>query len=416
MLSMDYKKCLAVALKILLFLIFLAGSIFAFPEQSTLDELSLLAIKAGKIVRVTSPSIDNGTIIIDKGKIVSVGKDIPIPNGAKLIEYPDCQVFPGFIDSSTNLGLEDLEPEEQDSGEVTLPITPQVRVIDAFNPDNRFIALARKEGVTSALIAPSGANLISGQSAFINLAGTSLREMVLKFPAAVHGVLGEMPKGIFGKKGQMPSTRMGEVALLRQLLVETKDYQIAQEKNKGQKDFRYESLLAVIKREIPLIIQANRMSDILAAIKIAEEFNLKIIISQGAEAYRLVTRLSAKEIPVLLCPVEYYFQRVETRGASYEAARLLKEGKVNFAFQTGNVRIGNSLIHQARMAIKHGLSYEDALRALTIIPARIFGLEKEIGSIEKGKAANLVIFDDDPLAGLGKLKMVIINGQITDVF
>lgn len=383
-----------------------------FPLFANENQSSIIAIKAGKIIRVTHPAIEKGTIIIEKDKIVAVGKDLSIPPEAEIINCPECFVFPGFIDTFTNLGLEDIEIEEQDSSETSFPITPQLRVIDALNPENRFIAFARKNGVTSALVAPIGKNIISGQSALINLAGKNPQEMLLKFPAAIQATLGEAPKEVFGKKGQMPATRMGEVALIRQTLIDTQNYEREKREGMAKKDLKLEALLPLIRGEIPLIIQANRMSDILTALKIAEEFNLKLIISQGAEAYRLAGELSAKRIPVLIGPIEDYFQRIETRGASYEAAKILDEAGVEIAFQTGDIRKGNNLIGQAKESLKYGLSYESALRALTINPARIFGLDKEIGSIEEGKLANLILFEADPLINVGKIKLVIIKGKV----
>lgn len=375
-----------------------------------------LIIKAGKILRVTRPPLEKGIILIEEEKIAAVAEDMAIPEAATVLDYPQGIVFPGFIDACTNMGLEDIEPDERDSQETSMSIMPHLRVIDALNPENRFIALARKGGVTSALIAPKAGALLSGQSALINLAGKTVEEMLVKFPVGVHATLGEIPKAIYGKRGQMPSTRMGEVALLRQTLTDAIDYYQKSKRGQEKRDFKQEALIPAIKGELPLIVQVNRLSDILSALKIADEFDLRIIINQGTEAYRLVEILSAKKIPLILAPLEIYYQSFETRGASDNSPFILNKGGVKIAFQTGDIRYGTSLLHQARMAIENGLSYEEALKALTIYPAEIFGVDNQLGSIEAGKLANLVVFEDDPLVGLARVKAVIIKGRIVEKF
>jgi imidazolonepropionase-like amidohydrolase len=389
---------------------------FFFSSMAETEKKVPLIIKAGKIFRVTHPPLEKGIIVIEGDKISAVAENLVIPEQANIVDYSQGMVFPGFIDACTNIGLEDIERDERDSQETSMSIMPHLRVIDALNPENRFIALARRGGVTSALIAPKGGALLSGQSALINLAGKTVEEMLIKFPVGVHATLGEIPKAIYGQRGQMPSTRMGEIAFLRQALVDANYYYQKGKRDHEKRDFKQEALIPVIKGELPLIVQVNRLSDILSALKIAEEFDLRIILNQGTEAYRIVEILSAKRIPVLLAPVEAYYQSIETRGASYDSPFILNKGRVKIAFQTGDIRYGTSLLHQARAAIENGLSNEEALKALTIYPAEIFGVDNQLGSIEAGKLANLVIFEDDPLAGVAKIKAVIIKGKIVEKF
>ncbi|MFB0566110.1 MAG: amidohydrolase family protein, partial [Candidatus Aminicenantaceae bacterium] len=306
-----------------------------------------------------------------------------------------------------------------------------------LNPENSFIPIARKRGVTAALTAPGEGNLLSGQSALIHLSGKTMEEMVVKFPVAVHGSLGEMPKLRYGKKGKMPSTRMGEAVLLRQTLIDAQNYlseildyekkleeykkkEKEREANPSDKpfppstDFKLRSLIPVIKGEMFLALRANRLDDILTALRIAEEFHLKIIINHGADAYKVADKLSSRNIPVLVGPVASYFQMLETRGALYENVVRLHKAGVKIAFQTGSVKNGSDLLYQAEMAVNYGLPYEEAIKAMTLYPAQIFGVESKLGSLDKGKIANVVIFEGDPLKRLSKVRMVIIKGEILE--
>ena len=396
-----------------------------------------LAIKAGKIVTVAKGTITPGILLIEKGKIVAVGKDIAIPKDARVIDVSEDTVFPGFIDGFTNLGATDKESVEKDYDEATSPVTPHLRIIDALDPENHFIPAARKWGTTSALVAPGAGNLLSGQSALIHLAGNDIPEMVVKFPVAVHATLGEAPKMRYGPKKQLPSTRMGEAALLRQTLVDTQNYlneisaydnklKSYQQKEKegktepGEKpalpaaNLMLQSLVPVLRGELPLIISAERMDDILTALRIADEFNLKIILSGGAEAYKVKDKLAARNIPVLLRPRAASRLTVETEGARYDSAAVLQKAGLKIAFQTGSIQNLGDLLSQAQMAIAHGLSHKDALKALTMNSAEIFGVGDRLGSIEKGKSADLVIFSGDPLTSPARLKVVIIGGEVVD--
>ena len=402
-------------------------------------EEEILAIRGGKLVTVTRGNIENGMLIIKGGKISAIGKDITIPKGAKIIDASKYIILPGFIDSFTNLAAVEVEgiEETRDYDEATSPITPHLRIIDAINPESELLPAARKGGVTAVLCAPGEGNLLSGQSALIQLLGDRVEEMVLKFPAAVHGNLGEAPKLRYGKKGKYPSTRMGEAALLRQTLIDAQDYlgkieryekklkEYRKEEKEGKAepskrpipppvDFKLQSLMPVIKGELPLILRANRVDDILTALRIAEEFQLMLILNHGADAYKVAEKLASRNIPVILGPVTPYRQSQETLGALYQNASLLQKAGVKIAFQTGSAHNLGTLLYQASQAVSYGLPYEEALKALTINPAEIFGVANELGSLEEGKRADIVIFDGDPLNPLSHLKWVIIGGKIVD--
>ena len=389
-----------------------------------------LVIQNGKIYTITNGIIESGHVVIQNGVIIQIGTGVEIPPDAEIVDATGKVVMPGLIDSFTNLGIADLPSFGSDDDEATDPLLPHLRVIDALNPENRYLRIAIASGVTTVLCAPADGNLLTGQSALIHLSAESVSDMVLSFPAAVHGCLGELPKMRYGKKNRMPMTRMGSAALLRQTLIDAgayndrySDYEKKLEAYNNEKgedrekpsppvaDFMKQALIPVLRGEIPIVLSANRLDDILTAIRIADEFNIRIILNHGAEAYKIGQKLTEKNIPVLVGPSSSNQDRVETLEALPENPALLHEAGVKFAFQTGSIQNVNGLLNEAREAVRNGLPYHEALKALTLYPAEIFGLDSRIGSIQVGKLADIVIFNRDPLTLLSSVEMVFINGN-----
>lgn len=406
--------------------IFCWVSIFFFPMSQLLAQPDVLVLKGGQIITVSQGVIQGGTIVIKDGIIADIGKNIPIPESSQVMDVSSCTVLPGLIDSFTNLGTKEIEANEKDYDEATNPVMPHLRIIDALNPENSFLPLARRHGVTAALSAPGEGNLLSGQSALIHLAGENTGDMVLQFPAAVHASLGELPVTRYREKGQMPSTRMGAAALLRQTLMDTAeykrkldDYQVKKEEQKKEitppeADLKLQSLIPVLERRLPLIVRANRYDDILTALRIAAEFDLRIILNHGTEAYRVAETLASRNIPVLIGPFSSYYQQMETKNAEYTSAAELNKAGVQFAFQTGGVENVSTLLTQARKAVQSGLPIEAAYKGMTLYPAQIFGIHDKLGSLEKGKIADIVVFSGDPLRDIAEVKLVIIGGEIVE--
>jgi len=394
-----------------------------------------VVIRGGKVFTMTRGVIDGGLVLIRDGRIAAVGKNIPIPKDARLIDATGGAVCPGLIDAFTNLGTTQAGSLGADSDEATSPVTPQLRIIDAFDPENDFIRLARQSGVTAALVAPGEGNLLSGQSALLRLAGDRVEEMIVRFPVGVHGSLGELVKLRYGQKNQMPSTRMGEAALLRQTLIEAQsyleklnryeqklaDYQAKAKEGKTPasdrpeppaKNFKLLALIPLLTGKQPWIVRANRLDDILTALRLAEEFHLTLILNHGAAAWKVADRLAARNIPVLVGPASADFHLDETREARADLAARLWRAGVKIAFQTGSTRNVADLLTQAQAAVVAGLPKEEALKALTLYPAQIFGVADQLGSLEAGKIADVVIFDGEPLARPVRVKMVLLAGKI----
>ncbi len=380
-----------------------------------------IALCGGTLVTMSGPEYKNGTLLIRNGRIAALGENIPLPEGTARVDVSGCTVVPGLIDTFTNLGTVEVPSVSQDFDEAVTPLTPQLRIIDSLNPANRFLAEARRSGVTAALCAPGDGNLLSGQSALIRLAGQTQETMIIKFPAGVHGTLGEGPKMRYGQKGVYPSTRMGEMALLRQAFLDAQQYFEGLRRQGGAtggmppaKDFNLEALLPVLEGTVPLVLAADRMDDILSALRLADEFHLRVIINHGVETYKVADRLARLHVPVLIGPLTDVGSRLEEQGFCRENAARLSQAGVLFAFQTGSYTRSGALLAQANEAVAHGLPIGEALMGLTINAARIFGAEDRLGSLEVGKTADIAVFEGHPLERPSKVRLVLIEGKIVE--
>ena len=384
-----------------------------------------MALKGARLLTVTHGVIEDGVLVMRGGRITAIGADVGIPAGARVLDLTGKTAMPGLVDRFTNLGAADYPSYGEDDDEATDPVTPHLRIIDGLNPENRFIPLARNAGVTAVLCAPAEGNLVTGQSALVRLAGESIEEMVVRSPVGVHVTLGEAAKLRYGEKNRMPGTRMGSAALLRQTLVDAQGYaeKLALHERKAAenaggreaeppaRDLKLEALLPVLRGEVPLIVSADRFDDIHTALRIAEEFGLRIILNHGAEAHRVADKLASGKIPVIWGPAGARYRELESQAGTPQTPALLAEAGVVFAFQTGSVENLAGLLDEARKAIASGLPYAAALEALTLHPARIFGAADRLGSLEVGKDADLVVFDGDPLGEISRVEMVFIGGR-----
>jgi imidazolonepropionase-like amidohydrolase len=402
-----------------------------------------VAIVGGKVFPVSGPLIDGGTVLIRDGKIEAVGKGIPIPADAKRIDATGDWILPGLIDSRTHLGLweVDLEEATRDEDERSDPITPQMRVVDAFFDESENISITRQTGIAAALVAPGEGNLINGQSALVDLSGRDLDQILIRFPVAMHFSLGEPPKERYGARTQLPSTRMGSAALIRSTLVQAREYlakwDVYEErklacatgkpsgsKSKGKRgkeekcppetparDLKMESLSPVLKGDLPAVFRAQRMDDLLTAVRLAEEFKLRLVLSHASEGYKIADLLAEKKIPVLVGPITTQPDRIETQGAIYENAAVLNEAGVKIALQTDRTNDARTLPWEAGLAVAYGLPWDAALRAVTLAPAEIFGAADQLGSLEKGKLADVLVTGGDPFQPLTPVRHLFIRGR-----
>jgi imidazolonepropionase-like amidohydrolase len=380
------------------------------------------AIVGGYVVPVTGQPLADATVLVRDGKIEALGTGLAIPDGAQVIDAGGGWVLPGFIEAHGHVGVHE-EGEGwagSDSNELTEPVTAHVRALDAINPADLGFRDAVSGGVLAVNVNPGSGNPIGGQTAALKCWGRTVDEMLLRAPAGMKSALGENPKRIYGERKQTPSTRLGTAAVIRGALVDAANYmaRLDAEQRKSEadrkpvdRDLKLEALGLVLRREIPWRQHCHRADDIATALRIAEEFGYELVIDHGTEAHLLADVLAAKDIPVIIGPLFTSRSKVELRNRSLANPGKLAAAGVTIAITTDHPVVPiNFLAHQAALSVKHGLDRETALRALTINPARIVGIDDRLGSIEPGKDADLVIWSGDPLDVLSRVEHALIDG------
>lgn len=425
-------KQMAPLLTILLFLATAAAQQIGNPttQQGVTPARGTYAIRNARIVTLSGPDIENGTIVIRDGKIDSVGVSVSIPSGAQTIDARGLSVYPGMMDAGTAMGL--VEVGQGAAGTVDVSevgdLNPNAKAVIAINPHSAHIAITRVDGVTSAVSLPTG-GLISGQAAIINLVGSTPQEMavvpyaalVINFPRT--GRRG----GEFGAE-QQPDVNLSETLTanerqleqIRKMLRDAESYGRAQDayaKDRSlprpDQNVMLESLVPYVRGERPVILRADREAEIRGAIKFAAELKLKPIILGGDDAWKVAALLKEKDIPVIITGIQNLPVREDdSYDTLYENAAKLKVAGVRFCISTGN---GGSdvrtLPFHAGTAAAFGLPKDEALKAVTLYPAQIMGVGDRLGSIEKGKVANLVVTDGDLLEVRTHVRYLFIDGR-----
>jgi imidazolonepropionase-like amidohydrolase len=370
----------------------------------------LRAIINAKVMQ-SDGSFASGSVLVDGGRIVACG-DVVVPAQAVITDAGGAYLIPGLIDIHTQLGLreEGFGAEGTDHNEATAPATPQLRALDAINPEDLAFADARLAGVTTLGCAPGAANVIGGQGVVIKTSGRVVDHMVIG-PWGLKAALGEEPKS--GRQGKMPSTRMGAAGVLRAELVKARSYLEKRGSDRPpDPDLGLEALLPVLQREAPLWVQANRADDILTAVRIAREFGLKLVILQAAEAHRVAEELLEVGAGCVLGPLSGFRFRVELRGLDPSGPARLAAAGVPVALSTCHpaTSIG-SLPVQAALAIRFGLDEATALRAVTAVPAQLGGVGDRVGAIAPGLDADLVLLNGPPFYLRSSPRWVMVGGE-----
>lgn len=371
----------------------------------------MLAITGAKIITMAGRTIEKGTVLADKGKIIGVHEGMLIPPGAEIYDAAGLIVMPGMIDSHSHVGIvEEIYREEgDDSNEITGPVTPHLRAIDAVNPLDLGFRDALAGGITTLVTGPGSANIIGGEMVAMKTHGTIVDDMIVRFPVGLKAALGENPKRSYGRDKKTPATRMASAAIIREALIQGLEYL---KKEAPERDLKMESLGRVLRGEVPLRVHAHRADDIMTALRIAAEFDINLIIEHCTEGHLIAKRLAQKKIPVVIGPLIANRAKVEMQGITLETARVLAENGVMFAIMSDHPVVPvQYLAVSAALAVKGGLSEDHALKAITINAAKILGLEKQIGSIEPGKDADIVVFDRHPLDITSRVKQVFVNGE-----
>ncbi len=375
------------------------------------------AITNATIVPVVGARIDRGTVVIRGGRIESVGASVTAPSDATVVDGTGLFVYPGMIDSGTQLGLSEIgqgAPGGEDRTEIG-DFNAQDVALTAVNPYSEVMATVRVQGVTSAITAPTG-GLVAGSASLIDLAGWTTAEMGA-VPQA--GMIVNIPRTGggrgFGFRGNQPdaAARAAEqLRSLRQYLADAKGY--AEVKAKGghqDTNLGLEALVPVVRGQVPVIIDAETVPEIRGALALADSFGLKLVLRGAREAWRLADTLAARHIPVIVGPTTEEPPLYDPYDAIYANPGVLARAGVLIAFRTNGVADSRNLPFDVALAEAYGLDPDEALRSVTINPARIWGVADRYGSIEAGKVANLIVTTGDPLDVRTVMHDVFIRGQ-----
>jgi imidazolonepropionase-like amidohydrolase len=376
-----------------------------------------LAIVGGQVLPVEGAPFSDGAILIEGGTIRALGRDVRVPDGVERVDATGKVVLPGLVDAHVHLGVHE-EGEGwagQDTNEMTDPVTAHVRALDAINPADLGFQDAVAGGVLTVNVNPGSGNPIGGQTVAVRCAGRTVDEMVLRSPSGMKSALGENPKRVFGDRKEFPSTRLGTAAVIRDAFVKAANYLAKLEHADGEpveRDLRWEALGMVLRREIPWRQHCHRADDIATAMRLADEFGYRLVIDHGTEAALLADRIAERGVPVLIGPLLTSRSKVELRNRSLANPGRLAAAGVELGIITDHPVVPIQLLHvQAALAVREGLDPATALRAVTLVPARVMGVDDRLGSLAPGKAATLCVWSGDPLDVRSRVESAWIDGR-----
>ena len=375
-----------------------------------------VAIRGEKVYTSAGPAIADGVLVIRDGKVQQIGpsSQVRIPAGFRLLQAK--VVTPGLIDAHTVVGLSGYlnQTHDQDQVERTVAMQPDLRAIDAYNPEERLVEWVRSHGVTTMHTGHGPGVLVSGQTMIVKSRGRTVDEAVMVPQAMIAVTIGESARE--ATKG--PGTRAKMVALLRTELIKAQEYdrkrETAAEDKKPARDLRLEALARVLKREVPLLVTVHRAQDIMSALRVAKEFNVKLVLDGAAEAYSVLDQIKEAGVPVIVHPTMAR-SGGETENLSMETAAKLKKAGIPFAFQSGfesYVPKTRVVLYEAGVAAANGLSFDEALAAATLDAARLLGISDRVGSLEPGKDGDVVLYDGDPFEYTSHVVGVVIQGEV----
>ena len=379
----------------------------------------MLLIKNGHIKTMAGTELENGCILIgDHGKILEVGENLSAPEGCKVIDAECRLVTPGLVEAHCHIGLhnEAVGWEGMDYNEGIDPVTPQMRAIDSIWPLDESFELARQGGVTTCCTGPGSANVLGGTFVAIKTAGKRVDDMIVKYPIAMKCAFGENPKRFYGHNGKKaPMTRMGTAALLRETLFKAKAYMEEKDAGKEPKfDMKLESMLPVMRGEIPLKAHAHRSDDIFTSIRIAKEFGLKLTLDHCTDGAVIAEELAKEGYPAFVGASLGSKTKIELQSKSFEAPGILQKAGVKVSIITDAPVIPQQYLSMcAGQAVQAGLPMEEGWKAITCNPAESIGIADRVGSLEPGKDGDVVIWTADPLVNVGaRAVCTVIEGKI----
>jgi imidazolonepropionase-like amidohydrolase len=375
----------------------------------------------GYVVPVDGEPIDGGTVLIENGVIVAVGADadIDIPEDAELIDASGSWVLPGFVDAHVHLGVHE-EGEGwsgNDTNEMTDPNGARFRALDGIDPTEQGFDDALAGGVTSVVIKPGSGNPIGGQTVGLKTWGRTAFDVVFAESVSVKSALGENPKRVYGEQKKTPSTRLGVAAVIREAFTSARNYAAQREHARAEGkpfdvDLTKETLARVLDGELYWDQHVHRADDIVTAIRLADEFGYKLVVNHGTEGHLIADILAEREIPVIIGPLFTTRSKVEVRHRTLRSPGILARAGVKIAITTDHPVIPiNFLVYQAALSVKDGLDPDTAIRALTVNPASMLGLDDKVGSLKPGLDADVVLWSGDPLDVMNRAMRVFVRGR-----
>lgn len=384
----------------------------------------MLLIKNGKVYTMENGQVfDKGYILVDGDKILEAGDTWDERRNGEVHDVIDAEgmhITPGFIDAHCHIGIfeDGIGFEGEDSNEMTDPVTPHLRAIDAINPLDMCFPEAVEGGVTTAVTGPGSANVLGGEFVAIKTVGSRIDDMIIKNPVAIKCAFGENPKRVYNDKKQSPMTRMATAAILREALLKAKRYMDRMEKAKDEDkqpefDMKMESLVRVLKREIPIKAHAHRADDILTALRIAREFDIDITIEHCTEGHKITEILVEEGRGLVVGPSLSSRPKYELKDLTFKTPGILSAAGLDIAMMTDHPVIPIQYLPVcAALAVREGMDEYKALEAITINAARVTGIDDRVGSIKPGKDADMAIFDGHPFDFKARTAYVIIDGRV----
>jgi imidazolonepropionase-like amidohydrolase len=375
-----------------------------------------LAVRGGVVHTLAGPPIEDGVVLVGAdGRIQAVGpaSQVSIPPGVRTVEA--AVVTPGLVDGHTVVGLAGYlnQPHDQDQLDRTDAIQPHLRAFDAYNPREELVGYVRSLGVTTMHTGHGPGALVSGQTMIVKTRGNAVEDALVDSVTTIAMTLGPEVAQVFSGR---PGTRARGVAMVRAQFIRAREYRDrrAGGSDPGARDLALEVLAAALDGEVKVMLTAQRATEILAALRLQREFGFELILDGAAEAYLLVDEIREAGVPVILHPTMARHSG-SLENATFETARILREAGIEVALQSGfegYVPKTRVLLFEAAMAAAYGLPFEETLRAITLAPARILGVDDRVGSLEVGKHGDLVLFDGDPFEYLTRVCTVVIEGEI----
>lgn len=373
----------------------------------------MIALINGRLYTIDNGIIEQGTILLDGEKIAAVGTDVAIPADAQVIDVEGRIVTPGFIDAHTHIGIDEEihQPIGDDCNEMTEPNTAELRAMDAINYRDLSFQDAVKAGITTVMITPGSANVFGGLIAVMKTAGRTYKEMLLNGEAGLKMAFGENPKRVYGEKDKTPSTRMATMAIARQGFYEAKEYLKKSEEDR-EFSLQTEHIAKALDGGIPVRAHAHRADDIMTAIRLRDEFHLDLVVEHCTDGHLIVDELKEAGVPVAVGPSLSNRAKVEMENVTFRTPGVLASAGIDVAIITDAPCTPIQYLPIcAGMAMREGMTEEDAFKALTIVPAKILKVDDRLGSLTVGKDADVVVWNNHPMEIMGRPEMVFVSGK-----